>query len=301
MHIALSELRIAVELTITKIISLYYFEFDKYQNVAAESHSSWEFVYVDKGGMTVVADDDVFELRQGDLIFYKPNSVHCLHSINETPPNVIVLAFQCKSPSMHDFGNKPIHLLDHERDMLARILKEGLSAYSPLPNPEMSFNKYIHIKRKPNQPFGSEQLMKNYLEILLIYLIRRKGSAKNQHVSSLSMDNKKDELFKEFLNYFNQTPDWNIKNEDLCRKLCINGNLLKTVIKEKTGCNIREYINKLRFEMAKTMMREHAFNFSQISELLGYNSVHYFSRHFKQMSNMTPSEYSRSAMSRAVE
>ena len=35
-------------------------------------------------------------------------------------------------------------------------------------------------------------------------------------------------------------------------------------------------------------------NFTQISETLGYSSIHYFSRQFKKLTNMTPSEYASS-------
>ena len=35
-------------------------------------------------------------------------------------------------------------------------------------------------------------------------------------------------------------------------------------------------------------------NFTQISDFLGYSSIHYFSRQFKKITGMTPSEYSSS-------
>ena len=35
-------------------------------------------------------------------------------------------------------------------------------------------------------------------------------------------------------------------------------------------------------------------NFTQISEQLGYTSIHYFSRQFKKVTGMTPSEYASS-------
>ena len=35
-------------------------------------------------------------------------------------------------------------------------------------------------------------------------------------------------------------------------------------------------------------------NFTQISEKLGYTSIHYFSRQFKKVTGMTPSEYASS-------
>ena len=50
----------------------------------------------------------------------------------------------------------------------------------------------------------------------------------------------------------------------------------------------------LKIETAKTMLREGDGNITQIADRLGYASVHYFSRYFKQATGMTPSEYSLS-------
>ena len=42
---------------------------------------------------------------------------------------------------------------------------------------------------------------------------------------------------------------------------------------------------------ARQLIRENQMNFTQISEFLGYSSIHYFSRQFKKISGMTPTEY----------
>ena len=42
------------------------------------------------------------------------------------------------------------------------------------------------------------------------------------------------------------------------------------------------------------MIREGRRNFTEIAAALGYQSLHYFSRHFKKVTGMTPSEYARS-------
>ena len=46
------------------------------------------------------------------------------------------------------------------------------------------------------------------------------------------------------------------------------------------------------------MIRNEQLNFTQISEKLGYTSIHYFSRQFKKLTNMTPSEYASSIKAR---
>ena len=50
----------------------------------------------------------------------------------------------------------------------------------------------------------------------------------------------------------------------------------------------------MKIEFAKQLIREDQMNFTQISDFLGYSSIHYFSRQFKKITGMTPSEYSSS-------
>ena len=52
-----------------------------------------------------------------------------------------------------------------------------------------------------------------------------------------------------------------------------------------------EYYSALKISEAKSMIRSGQMNFTQISEYLGYSSIHYFSRQFKRSTGMTPSEY----------
>ena len=47
------------------------------------------------------------------------------------------------------------------------------------------------------------------------------------------------------------------------------------------------------------MIRNQQMNFTQIADALGYTSVHYFSRQFKKLTDMTPTEYRASIMLRA--
>ena len=55
-----------------------------------------------------------------------------------------------------------------------------------------------------------------------------------------------------------------------------------------------EYLGKMKVDSAKQAIREGKKNFTEIANDLGYSSIHYFSRHFKKVTGMTPSEYSSS-------
>ena len=53
-------------------------------------------------------------------------------------------------------------------------------------------------------------------------------------------------------------------------------------------------LSRMKIDTAKQLIRSEQMNFTQISEKLGYASIHYFSRQFKKVTGMTPSEYASS-------
>jgi AraC-like DNA-binding protein len=66
----------------------------------------------------------------------------------------------------------------------------------------------------------------------------------------------------------------------------------------KKGTGIIEYFKYLKIERAKTLIREENHNITEIAEILDYNSIHSFSRHFKKATDISPSEYAKSIKSR---
>ncbi len=55
-----------------------------------------------------------------------------------------------------------------------------------------------------------------------------------------------------------------------------------------------EYYMDLKMKEAKKLIREKNYSVSQISDMLGYSSVHIFSRAFKKAVGMSPTAYSKS-------
>lgn len=85
---------------------------------------------------------------------------------------------------------------------------------------------------------------------------------------------------------------------DICRYSAQSATNLKTLFKSVTGRGVMEYYRLLKIERAKRMLREGEGNITQVADRLGYASVHYFSRYFKQATGMTPSEYTLSLQSK---
>ena len=54
------------------------------------------------------------------------------------------------------------------------------------------------------------------------------------------------------------------------------------------------YFISLKLDEAKNMITDTDLNFTEISESLGFATVHYFSRLFKNKTGLTPSQYAKS-------
>lgn len=62
----------------------------------------------------------------------------------------------------------------------------------------------------------------------------------------------------------------------------------------QTGETLAAYAVKARVARARRLIREGDLNFAEISDRLGFDNPQYFSRVFKRVMGMTPSEFRRS-------
>lgn len=283
------------ELQIKHIISLHYFEFAKDFIFEGEKHDFWELLYVDKGDAEVMADEAGYKLKQGDIIFHKPNEFHSVWANKTIAPNLVVVSFECKSEAMEYFQKKIFNLGDIERNLLATIVSEGFKAFlPPLDMPRINI-----LKRKPDSPFGCEQIIKIHLELLLISLVKKGNPKENEsRLSTIAKQRTEDDIIKRIHAFMLENISSNLTLDKICHFLNIGRTHLKTIFKAKTGMGTLEYFKMLKIEKAKLFIREEQYNLSEISEILGYSSIHSFSRHFKNATNISPSEYAKTIKAR---
>lgn len=68
-------------------------------------------------------------------------------------------------------------------------------------------------------------------------------------------------------------------------------NYLGTKFKAETGISLREYINQIKVEYAKTVLLSTSQSIFEISEHLGFCSSSYFTKIFHEQTGITPAEY----------
>lgn len=288
------------ELSIRKLVTFYYREMSKHFYTRGERHDFWEFIYIDRGEVEFFTDLGTYHLRQGDILFFMPELFHGGRAINQSPCSIIILSFECDAPCMSEFtGECRFRLQEDEYRLLSLIVQEGIQAFDPPVNAPL-ISGCPHGREDAS--FGGEQLIRNYLEILLIRLIRRRRAERKELVAAakaaLVGERQGDDLFAGMIAFLQKNLSEQFTLDQLCDRFAISRTGLKMIFKEQVGIGAIEYFNRLKIDKAKQMIREENGNFSAIAEHLGYSSIHQFSKQFKRIADMTPSEYARSIIAR---
>lgn len=274
-------------INISKIVTMHYFEFDKNFNFPGESHNFWEMVYVDSGNVLINAGKNSHVLKQGELIFHKPNEFHTISSDRKTPSNVFVISFVTTSKNMVWFREKKTELPPNLRHFIKRLIDEGRQTFElPFNNPELR-----ELKLCPTSPFGGHQMIRTTLEQLLIMLIR--NQEKNAETPQIFPDkeNMDNHLVNSIISLMQENIYGKITVDEICRNLNYSKTYISKIFNKNCGCTIIEYYTNMKIKEAKKLMRENAYTIAEISGMLCFNNPHYFSRVFKKVAKMTPSEY----------
>ncbi len=274
---------------VTRIANIHYFEFTRQYHTFKDHHAFRELIYVDSGMINVDAENYSGALGERHLIIHKAGETHSLTCLDGEAPSVIIIGFECKATELDVFSKKPIRLTAEKQKLLTEIIKEGRTVFLPpydVPN-------LADMKKRRDYPFGADQMIKLKLETFFIELIRSADtvSSKNETVVS---DAKTSEIYT----YISENFREKISLDELCFLFGTNKTSLCAGFKKAYGDTVINYINRLKIKEAKKLLREGKYNLTQISSMVGFSSVHYFSRLFKQYENKAPTEYIKTIKAR---
>ena len=281
-------------INVEKIITIFYMELSKNFSYEGESHDFWEMVYIDKGEIICTADDKNFVLKSGEMTFHRPNEFHNLSGNSNTPPNVSIITFECKSRIMKHFEGKIFQLNSEEKSLLSTLFEEGLSCYRL----EDEYNPLLQKLQKVSpSPLGSSQMTKNLLEIFLIKLCRHTETlTKKMRENYVITETMLPQNVKEILDFLSSKIYGKITIRDVAEHVDKSESTVKQLFSQYRDGGMMKYYNSLKIKEARNLIREGNYNMTQIADLLHFDNPQYFCKCFKAFTNMTPSEYKASIM-----
>lgn len=276
-------------LKIDSIVTIHYFEYPKNFTFEGEKHDFWEFLYVDRGEVSVSSNGEEKILKQGQVIFHKPNEFHTVVCNGIISPNLVVISFVSNDDQLEYFKDKVINVCNRAKNMLSTMIDEAKLAFTT----DIADPYFKRMVLADSCDDLSLALIKSALQTFLIYLIRQKAGSRVNYSSSIHIKENKNRV-DNIISFLNDNVENNLNLDMICDDCMIGKSLIQRIFKEQTGWSVMEYYYRLKIERAKLMIKSGDMNFSEIAEKLGYSTIHYFSRQFKKIVGMSASEYSRS-------
>lgn len=269
-------------LKVSEVVTIHYFEYDKNYEYHGESHDFWEIVYADRGTVISTCDGEEYLLSDGEMILLPPNCFHTIRADRAKPSNVFIISFTEELGTLETLGGRVLRLNAAMRALVRGIVREGEAAFClPMERAEVQ-----QLRVRADAPLGAEQLVKAYLEELLILLLRAEAAPKPGGETRYDDDiaSKVEQLLRARL-YDRLTL------ADVTTTLGYGKTYLSAVYKRVYGKSIMESYTLFKLDEAKYLLREGTRSVSEISDALGFSSPQYFSKRFSALMKMSPRQY----------
>ncbi|WP_424765336.1 helix-turn-helix transcriptional regulator [Necropsobacter rosorum] len=99
------------------------------------------------------------------------------------------------------------------------------------------------------------------------------------------------DLFEGIRQYIELHFTENLTRENLADTFHISPNYLSFLFRQKSRIGLNQYINQLRLEHAKSLLKRYDLNVQEIASAAGFKDSNYFCRVFKKKTDRSPSEY----------
>lgn len=265
----------------TSIISVSRFNYKTEPHVQRHSHNFYHFFYIVGGAGSIIVESEINEVAENDVFICSQNMDHEIISSLSDPMKTVELKFITEDHRLvtgisqlpYRFNNKSAKI----KIMFNNLLEEAL------------------VKK----PFFNEIITVNTIELLL-QLFRLYGYStylNNDPVLKLMIDESdtRHELANRLLRYINQHFTEKITLESISQVFNTNKDYLCRIFSKAFGISPIQYVIQLRMERAKVLLVDTEQSITEISENVGFNSIHYLSRYFAQKEGMSPIEYRQRA------
>jgi len=131
-------------------------------------------------------------------------------------------------------------------------------------------------KLKPNESFQDQLLLDQLIKELLIHLGNVTAPRQSRRLSGV-------------LKYIEQNYSSPLSLSGISEKFSLSESYVARLFKNELNCKPSEYINSVRIAAAEELLLTTELSVTEISALVGYSDIYYFSKTFKRLVGTSPS------------
>ncbi|MDD7266771.1 MAG: AraC family transcriptional regulator [Lachnospiraceae bacterium] len=274
--------RVLPKIHVREISGYYYNVRNSGYTFQGEKNDCYELTFVDCGTLMTKIDGQAYELHEKDLIFYGPGQFHTQAIPTGQSCSYVTVMF-----SMENLKTR--QLKEEDNLLLNRIFHYDKKIYQLI----KSF-----VQESAGRIPYLNSLMTCLLQEIIIRLLQSAFlPQKDERPISGSRQHYQDRLLEKILSYIEETICEPITIAEICQHFSISRTSLQLLFKENLNQTPKKYISDFKLEKSCQLIRENKHTISKIALMLGFNSIHYFSRAFTQKYHIAPSEYSKQMLS----
>lgn len=111
----------------------------------------------------------------------------------------------------------------------------------------------------------------------------------------VSMDNQYDPTIAKALRYIHANYSGHLTLEEAAHSADLSPNYFSNLFNTRMGISFSSYVNDVRIEHAQRLLLDTSFPIIEIASLVGFEEQSYFSKVFKEKTNLSPGKYRRQA------
>ena len=255
------------------IIWVFIVDYAKDWGVRRHTHDFYQMYYCLSGSGTMFVNGSDIRIDEGDCLIIKPGEEHELYALEGGQLRILDTKF---------------HILDQE---LVSFV-DALPSVTNMPEAEY---KQLQLSIRDWWVGGKEHQQDIANLLLEQALLTRVPSTYTRHSPKFYLDFKETEestsgIAKEIADYLHAHSIGKISLDEISEHIGYSKNYLCKAFKNATGYTINQYQTLIRMTVAWDLVCYTNNSFETIALQCGYEDVHYFSRSFKKVTGMTPSQ-----------
>jgi len=279
--------------TVQTIISVYHgleLQHQQVNGVQEETngvmYDFWQLFYMEQGSYCFRIEGCApQQLHAGELLICEPRKSRFSYSHDGGVVGIINI--RCNSPKMQSLKNRLFHLSAENQKLICKILESGISIFQAVPHEAPFFGQQPMRGTRDCQL----QMLKNRIELLLISLFDNSAAEAELRQLPLFSEGQHERKAAVVVDYMKAHLHEALSVEDVCGATGIPVSTLKRIFHRNYGCGVIHYFLNLKIREACRLLLETDLRITEISERLGFSSIHYFSKIFKRFVGEAPSQY----------
>jgi len=235
-------------------------------------HEEIELLYFTEGEGVISCDLKEHTVKAGDIVFVNGKELHtgCLRGAK-----TVYYCIHVSTEFFHNLTGDEYVIFQNIisdgacADLLQRVLSEAQKE---------GFESAIAVKRLMYEFFALAG--RSHISSVL---------SKDDYVNNFKRLNTLNAIIEYVDRHFHEELNVDI----LAKQFHISSSYFSHLFKKRVNKTVTEYINETRISHAKSLLEREDLSIGEIAGLTGFADINYFSRKFKAITGMTPSEYRR--------